>query len=228
MIASPRKRGCLPRETTTAVSGSRPRGELRHASLVSTTARPASTGWSGSIGPDPYRTAISGAGGQVEAHAELGVRVRGRRIDLLRAPGARRRRPQHARADQHGVGERPQQTHEEPVGVVVAGDHLVRVRQRRDRDDAVERRDEVRVHARLREARDRRRRSAQAPAAARRQAARPPRRGRRTAPRGDRSRGSSAAAAVRGAAGATRRAASARSARGRRPPPRPSPSARVG
>ena len=62
-----------------------------------------------------------------------------------------RRCAKDARTDEHDVGQRAQKPHEEPVGVVVARDHGVRVGQRRNRDDAVERRDEVRVDALLRE-----------------------------------------------------------------------------
>ena len=48
-----------------------------------------------------------GRRGQVEARAELGVRVRGRRIDLVCAPHARRRCSKNPGTDEHDIGQRP-------------------------------------------------------------------------------------------------------------------------
>ena len=53
---------------------------------------------------------------------------------------------------EHAVGARPQEAHHEPVGVAVAAHEPVRERLRADRDDAVERLDEVRVEQRRRDA----------------------------------------------------------------------------
>jgi hypothetical protein len=64
-------------------------------------------------------------------------------------PGDSRRTPAPIEND---IGERSQHAHQEAVGVVVACDQLVRPRHGRDRHDAVERGDEVRVDGRVREA----------------------------------------------------------------------------
>ena len=53
----------------------------------------------------------------------------------------------HSGADEHGVRERAQETHHEPI-IAVPGDELVRAPHRRDRDGAVDGRDEVGVHGR--------------------------------------------------------------------------------
>jgi hypothetical protein len=70
------------------------------------------------------------------------------RVHALRAPPALRRREQRAGPDQHHVRECAEDPHQELVVVALAGDERVRAFERRDRNDAVERLDEVRVHAR--------------------------------------------------------------------------------
>ncbi len=87
-----------------------------------------------------------------ESFAKRRVVGRGGRVDPLRQPGAAWACAQHAGRDEHGVGERTEQPHEEAIGVTAAGDELVRPRHGRDRHDAVDGRDEVRVEARLGEA----------------------------------------------------------------------------
>ena len=87
-----------------------------------------------------------------ESFAERGVVDCSGRVDRLRLPGAARARTQHSRRDQHEIGECTEDPHEEAIGVVAAGDELVRPRHGRDRHDAVDARDEVRVQARVGEA----------------------------------------------------------------------------
>ena len=229
MISPPRKRVCHRERQRQQYSGSRPR-----EAMCSRVARQhhRAPGEHRMRGIDRARARDDrdlGRGWQVKSRAELGVGIRSRWIDLLCAPRAARRRPQHASPDEHGVGDRAQQTHEEAVGVVVAGDHArsswAATESRRPRRAS---RRSSRRRTILREARDRRRRSAQR----RRQRDD----GQAACLFGEDVEGlhaaivvaASGAAAVRGDAGATRRGASARRARGRRPPPRPSPSARAG
>ena len=128
------------------------RGRRAPRSLVSTTAPAASSGWAGSIEPRPERTATSGRSGRPRRRPELGEGLCRRGVHLLRQPRPLRRGPQHPRADEHDVGERAQQAHHEVVGLAPGRDHVVRLRDRRDRDDAVERRHEVRDEPRLVEA----------------------------------------------------------------------------
>ena len=87
-----------------------------------------------------------------EPRAQLGERVLALRIDALRPPAALRRREQRSGADEHDVRERAQQPHHELVVLALVGDERIRPLERRDRDDPVERLDEVRVDARRLEA----------------------------------------------------------------------------
>ena len=82
---------------------------------------------------------------QAETGAEVGIRIGSGRVDQLGAPGAPRRLAEDAGADENDSGERSQHAHQEAVRIVVACDQLIRPRHGRDRHDAVERGDEVRV-----------------------------------------------------------------------------------
>ena len=105
------------------------RAARRHASLVRTTRTALEHGMAGIDRPRAREDRDLGCLGKSERRAELRVARRGGRVDLLGAPGSLRRRAQHAGADQHGVCDRAQETHQEAVGVVVAGDDGVRVPQ---------------------------------------------------------------------------------------------------
>jgi len=64
-----------------------------------------------------------------------------------RPPAPLRRSAQRSRADQHDIRERAQQPHHELVVLALVGDERIRPVEPGDRHDAVERLDEVRVHA---------------------------------------------------------------------------------
>ena len=102
----------------------------------------------GSGGPSRSRPPTR-AGSGAERPERLG-RVGKHRVG---APEPLRRGLQRPAADEDGVGRRAEQPHHEPVGGVAAGDQAVRALERRDRDDAVERRDEVREQRLLRKRR---------------------------------------------------------------------------
>ena len=80
---------------------------------------------------------------------QLGERRCGRRVALLRRPDRSRRGGHRSRPDHQHVTAGAEQPEQQPVGCAPPGDDLVRRGQRRDRDHPVERRDEVREHARL-------------------------------------------------------------------------------
>ena len=88
-----------------------------------------------------------GCGRRSQALSELGVLRGSGRKDPVGPPGPSGACAKHSGADEHGVRERAQQTHHEPIRVAVPGDELVRARHRRNRDGAVDGRDEVGVHA---------------------------------------------------------------------------------
>ena len=136
-----------PSATTVDAEGTRPSRCSAPASLVRTSAPDASSGCPTSISPLPVRTATSGRGRRSQALSELCVfRGRGRK-DPVWPPGPSWACAKHSGADEHGVRERAQQTHYEPIRVAVPGDELVRTRHRRNRDDAIDGRDEIGVHA---------------------------------------------------------------------------------
>ena len=88
-----------------------------------------------------------GCGRRSQALSELCVFRGCGRKDPVWPPGPSWACAKHSGADEHGVRERAQQTHHEPIRVAVPGDELVRARHRRNRNDAVDRRDEIGVHA---------------------------------------------------------------------------------
>ena len=117
------------------------------ASLVRTSAPDVSSGCPTSMSPLPVRMATSGCGRRSQALSELCVFRGCGRKDPVWPPGPSWACAKHSGADEHGVRERAQQTHHEPIRVAVPGDELVRARHRRNRDGAVDGRDEVGVHA---------------------------------------------------------------------------------
>jgi hypothetical protein len=86
-----------------------------------------------------------------EPPAERPILLGRGRKDGLRPPAPRWRGADGTPADHDDIRRGAQQAHHEPVGRVAAADQLVRARERRDRDDAVDRGDEVREQARLRQ-----------------------------------------------------------------------------
>ncbi len=91
-----------------------------------------------------------GLGRKREPPAELQECVPRRRMRPAGSPEPLRRAVQRARADDDDLRERAQQPHHEPVRLAPGRDDLVRLRHRRDRDHAVDRRDEVRIQPRSR------------------------------------------------------------------------------
>ncbi len=90
-----------------------------------------------------------GLGRLPEPRPQLGEGSRGRRVPLLRRPDRARRGGHRPRPDHQHVAAGAQQPEQEAVGQAPPGDDLVRRGQRRDRHDAVDRRDEVREDPRL-------------------------------------------------------------------------------
>ena len=86
-------------------------------------------------------------GRRSQALSELCVFRGSGRKDPVWPPGPSWACAKHSGADEHGVRERAQQTHHEPIRVAVPGDELVRTRHRRNGDDAIDGRDEIGVHA---------------------------------------------------------------------------------
>ena len=122
-----------------------------------------------------------GCGRRSQALSELCVFRGCGRKDPVWPPGPSWACAKHSGADEHGVRERAQQTHHEPIRVAVPGDELVRARHRRNRNGPVDRRDEVGVHALLAEPEVTVVECARAPPAAAFAGARPPRTGARAA-----------------------------------------------
>ncbi len=138
-----------PSATTVDAEGTRPSRCSAPASLVRTSAPDPSSGCPTSMSPLPVRMATSGCGRRSQALSELCVFRGCGRKDPVWPPGPSWACAKHSGADEHGVRERAQQTHHEPIRVAVPGDELVRARHRRNRNGPVDGRDEVGVHALL-------------------------------------------------------------------------------
>ena len=109
------------------------------------------TGTDGSSSPrrpsrmSPLPVTITTVGcGETERRAPLPERRRGRRMQMLRGPLVAASAGDRARSHEHDVRDRAEQGHHEAIGLVVTADHAsTGLLAGPERDDPVERRDEV-------------------------------------------------------------------------------------
>ena len=132
---------------TATTFGTTPSSRAAPRTVVSTAHRRAPDASTSSDAP-VVTTATAGCSGLPSRARKLRERVFAGREDAAGPPAPLRRREQRPGADQHDVRERAQQAHHELVVVALVGDERVRPLELRDRDDPVERLDEVRVDAR--------------------------------------------------------------------------------